>query len=325
MCEFEQFYDPHALAPSMAGDAMSRICSEDNYSTRPAQSSVAPPSVVAFSIAEFDQSDFDQQSDSESVRDNTFPQSAVQESIVTGNWDLPSQSEKTDLASQSAFAASPQREQGIVMSSPPAQRYNNAAPSYEPPPSYAENFIFPHAQQHNDKQQHSVAKRNESPLAQRLSYEQQNRRSIDAHNHHTHCCASEQQIGSVEANGIQSVEHSHKKSPEQGRFEPQPSAHQQTSEPTQRRQRSLSVPLKELVPDEKLVNDEKLMNTEEVMVTMIDIYAADAEPDETYLEHERERTALTTTKIKGLLALLFQIIFWAGLYFGLNFTHKSSA
>ena len=44
--------------------------------------------------------------------------------------------------------------------------------------------------------------------------------------------------------------------------------------------------------------------------------------EEDFKEYEYERTRLTPAKIRGLVGLFFNILFWGGLYIGLNFAPK---
>lgn len=44
--------------------------------------------------------------------------------------------------------------------------------------------------------------------------------------------------------------------------------------------------------------------------------------EEEFSQYENQRTRLTSTKIKGLVGLFFNILFWGGLYIGLNFAPK---
>ena len=48
----------------------------------------------------------------------------------------------------------------------------------------------------------------------------------------------------------------------------------------------------------------------------------EAKAEEALMEYENERMRLTSTKIKGLVGLFFNILFWSGLYIGLNFAPK---
>ena len=48
----------------------------------------------------------------------------------------------------------------------------------------------------------------------------------------------------------------------------------------------------------------------------------EANIEKALMDHENERMRLTSTKIKGLVGVFFAILFWCGLYIGLNFTPK---
>lgn len=48
----------------------------------------------------------------------------------------------------------------------------------------------------------------------------------------------------------------------------------------------------------------------------------EANVEKALMDHENERMRLSSTKIKGLVGVFFTILFWCGLYIGLNFAPK---
>lgn len=221
--------------------------SEDNFSTKPAPSSIAAPSVV-FSIAE---SDF--QSDTASVRDNVFP-------------DVPEYPENVMAELE---------QEGLVISSPPPQHFEyegveQVAPSYPQRKSYEQSPPAPRRSydtyQEPPKHSGEQVRVQKSPLRGSVS---PSRGLPDSWN------------GSLEARGDSWLMADSKPREEEGDEEEQEEE-------------------EEKVQDKMNPGD----NTE-------------------YLEHERERTKLSSLKVRGLLALLFQIVFWTCLYFGLNFEKRA--
>ena len=214
---------------------MSRVGSEDNFSTKPAPSSMAAPSVVAFSIAE---SDFDRHSDSVSMRDDNA------------------------LELEATVTAEPEYPQGIALSSPPAQRV--VAGSLD------------HLSFEVDHPQHSFGHATVKP--QQLQ--------MDAHlTQHLCTQAHTNEIGDREL--------------------PQRIANFYDS-------------FNESACTEN--QDLDLSNESDVSPNPA---AQEAAYEAAYMQHERARTALTATKVKGLIALLIMVVFWACMYFGLNFKRKN--
>ena len=218
--------------------------SEDNFSTKPAPSSMAAPSVV-FSIAE---SDF--QSDSESVRDSAFP----------------------EVSEYPATVMAEREQEGLVISSPPPQRFDyeggeKVAASYPQRKSY-----------------------DQSPPA----YERPMSSSSDKH----------QEPPRFSGEQVRT-----QKSPLPGSVSPERGLPDSTRGTL------------DAGGDSALMEDDKRLEEqeEEVVVQTKSNPGDDAE----YLEHVSERTKLSPLKIKGLLALLFQIVFWTCLYVGLNFEKRA--